>query len=292
MFENFEERWIDTGEAEIFLRVGGSGPPLVLLHGYPETHACWHAVAPTLAERFTVICPDLRGYGRSRGPAPDAANERYAKRAMAQDVVTALDTLGYDRAVIAGHDRGGRVGYRLALDHPDRISRFVAVDIVPTVEQWERMRAPGAIKGYHWAFLAQPDGLPERMIGADPEHYLRHTIRSWVGDDAAITDDAWADYVAAAKRPEVVAAWCADYRAGATVDWRLDAADRDDGRRLACPVHVLAGTGYLGPVAPLLEIWSPWCATPPTGAEAACGHFLAEEAPEVTAAEIAAFAAG
>lgn len=291
MFDGFEERRIDTGEAEIFLRVGGSGPAVVLLHGYPETHACWHKVAPGLAERFTVICPDLRGYGRSRGPEPDAANERYSKRAMARDVVAVLDTLGIENPVIAGHDRGGRVGYRMALDHPSRVARLVAVDIIPTAENWERMGAAKFLSAYHWAFLAQPHGLPEKMIGADPAHYLRHTIEDWVGDPSAITQEAWADYLAAARRPEVVAAWCADYRAGATIDWALDREDRAGGRRIGCPVLVLAGLRYLGPVAPLLAIWRDWCALPPTGAEIDTGHFLAEEAATWTAAQIGSFAA-
>ena len=232
MFEGFERRTIGVGEAEITLRLRGRGPAVVLLHGYPQTHVCWHRVAPSLAERFTVIVPDLRGYGDSRGPAPDPENLTHSKRAMAGDLAGVLDALDIGSAAVAGHDRGGRVAYRFALDHPDRITGLAVLDMIPTIEMWERMDADGFIAGYHWQFLAQPGGLPERMIAHDPDDYLEHTLRSWTVVDDCFSGEAMAEYRRCFRTPSVIAACCADYRAGATVDRELDRADRAAGRRI------------------------------------------------------------
>lgn len=276
----FAPHRVTAGEAEIHLAIGGSGPPLLLLHGYPQTHLCWHLVAPRLARSFTVVCPDLRGYGASRlrgAEAPDHAS--FAKRAMALDQVATMAALGFERFAVAGHDRGGRVAYRLALDHPARVARLAVLDIVPTLEMFERMNASGALRSYHWLFLAQPFDLPERLIGGDPDFYLDWTVRSWCGAGARLAPEAMAAYRSAFRDPAVVHAACEDYRAGATLDCAFDRADREAGRRIACPVLALWGAGRsIGTVADPIATWRRW-ADHVEGGPIACGHFLAEEAP-------------
>lgn len=290
MLEGFSERRIDSGEAEIYLRTGGSGPPLLLLHGYPQTHLAWHRVAPRLAERFTLVLPDLRGYGRSRGPGPDPAHRNHSKRTMAADMVAVMRALGFERFGVAGHDRGARVGYRLCLDHPERMTRFASLDVIPTLDAWEAMDADGALGAYHWPFLAVPAPLPETLIGHDPGFYLRHLIERWAGRPEAIVPEALADYLACFADPAVIAATCEDYRAGAGPDRAHDRADRESGRRLACPVLVLWGRDYPaeGADSPL-AIWRRW-ATEVTGERLeGCGHFLPEEAPGRVADALRAF---
>jgi haloacetate dehalogenase len=238
----FAERRIATRGAQIHAAIGGSGPPLLLLHGFPETHACWHAVAPRLAAAFTVVAPDLRGYGSSRFTGTETADHAaFSKRAMAEDQVEAMWELGHERFFVAGHDRGGRVAYRLALDHPDRVLKLAVLDIAPTLEMFERMNAKSALSAYHWLFLAQPFDLPERMIGADPDFYLEWTMRSWLARGASLAPDVIEDYRRAFRDTSVIHAACEDYRAGATIDCEIDRADRDAGRRIACPVLALWG---------------------------------------------------
>ena len=181
MFEGFSEHRIATQGAEIFALTGGEGPPLLLLHGYPQNHVMWHRVAPRLAGSFSLVIPDLRGYGDSTGPAPDAQHLNYSKRTMAADMIELMTALGHPRFSIAGHDRGGRVAYRLALDHPERVVRVAALDILPTFEVWQRMNKDAAMRSYHWLFLAQPAPLPEHLIGLDPDFYLRHLLNRWAG---------------------------------------------------------------------------------------------------------------
>ena len=286
MFAGFEQRRIATAGAEIALRIGGSGQPVLLLHGYPQTSAIWHAVAPRLAEHFTIVAPDLRGYGASSRPPSDPEHVRYSKRAMAQDMVEAMAALGHDRFDLVGHDRGGRVAYRLALDHPSCVRRLALLDIVPTAEQFDRADKDGAIGIFHWYFLAQPAPFPERLIGADPDYFLRTLCGRWAGRTDALAPEAMAEYLAAFRDPEVIRATCEDYRAGATVDYALDAADRAAGRRIDCPLLVLWGGS--GRRRQVLETWSLW-ATDLRGRALDCGHFLPEEAPEETAAELLAF---
>ncbi|HYD99493.1 MAG TPA: alpha/beta hydrolase, partial [Alphaproteobacteria bacterium] len=258
-FPGFAHRRIAAGEAEIDLVTGGAGPPLLLLHGYPQTRADWHRVAPALAARFTLVLPDLPGYGDSRGPAPDPENRAYSKRAMAAAMVAVMAALGHGRFAVAGHDRGGRVAYRMALDHPDRVSRLAVLDIIPTVEMWDRIDRKRALSAYHWAFLAQTAPLPERMIAADPDFYLDWTLDSWLADKSAIDPAAREAYRRAFRRPEVIAAACADYRAGATVDAETDAADRAAGRRIACPLLMLWGEVGIDPAkADWLDVWRGW----------------------------------
>ncbi|MBL0928841.1 MAG: alpha/beta hydrolase [Alphaproteobacteria bacterium] len=279
MFEGFEAGVTRVGDVEIFRRIGGEGPPLLLLHGYPQTHLMWHKVAPSLAQRFTVICPDLRGYGASSKPEPDPENLLYSKRAMAADMVGLMAALGFETFAVAGHDRGGRVAYRLALDHPELVTKIATLDIVPTLSNWNRMADMAiGLRTYHWYFLAQAGGLPERMIAADPDAYLEYTVRSWVKDFGAIGDDPMQAYKDAFRAPGAIAAACADYRAGATTDVEHDRADFGT-RKIAAPLLALwGGKGLATDKGGQIEIWQQW-ADDVRGRQIPCGHFLAEEAP-------------
>jgi haloacetate dehalogenase len=281
LFPGFRQERVSTRETEIHAVVGGQGPPVLLLHGYPQTHACWHRIAPPLATRFTVICPDLRGYGDSGRPRSDPAHRAYAKRAMAQDQLEVMASLGFEQFAAVGHDRGGRVAYRLALDHPERVTRLAVLDMVPTLETWARMDRRGSLAAYHWLFLAQPPDLPERLIGADPAYYLQWTLDSWAARPGAFDPTALAEYHRAYRDPAVIHATCEDYRAGATLDVEADAADRGR-RRIACPVLTLWGEHRpqerdWDPIT----VWRDW-ASDVRGQWLACGHFLAEEAPAGT----------
>ena len=289
MLERFEERRIDLGEAQIYLRCGGAGPPLLLLHGYPQTHATWRLIAPRLAQHFALVIPDLRGYGESSGPTPDPDNVAYAKRTMALDMLRVMEKLGYSRFALAGHDRGGRVAYRLCLDHPERVSAFAAVDIVPTLEVWETMDAPGAIAAWHWPLLAQPGEIAEPVVAAAKDIIIASFLRRWAGRPDALNAAAISTYLAQFDKPEVIAATCADYRAGATLDWQHDREDRDSGRRLACPVLALWGRDYIGDAEPTpITLWRKW-ADRVEGRSLPCGHFLQEEQPDTVAAALSAF---
>lgn len=291
LFPGFESRRVDVGGGvEIFCRIGGDGPPLVLLHGYPQTHACWRRVAARLAGRFRLILPDLRGYGQSTAPAPMPTGANYAKREMANDIVRLMATLGHERFALAGHDRGGRVGYRLALDHPDRLSRLAVLDIVPTAEMWAAMDARMAISAYHWAFLAQAAPLPETLIASHPMLYLDRTLTSWSATGLEAFDEAsLVHYRAFFSDPARIAATCADYRAGASVDVSHDATDRESNRLIEAPVLALWGErGFPGQIGSPLEIWRAW-AKDVEGRGLPCGHFLPEEAPSETAAALLGF---
>jgi haloacetate dehalogenase len=285
MFEGFEERRIETAGAEIFLRTAGSGEPLLLLHGYPQTHAMWHRVAPRLAERYTVVCPDLRGYGASSKPASDPAHAAYSKRATAQDLVEVMATLGFDRFRVAGHDRGARVTHRLALDHPSRVERIALLDVIPTYDVFNSVDQQVATGTYHWFFLIQPAPFPETLIGHDPAYFLRWHLRSWsAGRDDFFAPEALAAYEAAFADPATIHATCEDYRAGASIDLEHDEADL--GRRVKCPTLVL--WGEKGKPAHLDEIWRRYAADV-TGQALPAGHFLAEEVPDETAAALLEF---
>ena len=290
MFERFDTRELETERGAIHARVGGIGPPLLLLHGYPETHLMWHAVAPPLAERFTVVVTDLSGYGDSLRPVPAADHAPHFKRALALDQIQAMAALGYERFAVAGHNRGGRVAYRMALDHPDHISALSVLDIVPTAEVWARADDRLALVYWHWGFLAQPAPLPERLIAGDPDAYFEYHLRSIGLDREAgrYPEPVIAAYRAQLKDASAVQAICEDYRAGATVDRQLDEADR--GRMIDCPVLVLWATrGALGPLyGDVLEVWRPW-ARDVRGRGVEASHFLVEDRPEEVAHELAAF---
>ena len=288
MFEGFASERIDAGEAEIALVRGGEGPPVLLLHGYPETHALWHAVAPALAERFTVVAPDLRGYGDSSAPPSDPEHMAYSFRAMAWDQVSVMRTLGYESWAVVGHDRGARVAHRMALDHPECVERLALLDIVPTQLAFSRVDKGFATGTFHWFFLIQPEPLPERMIGADPGFWLRSCLERWGGADFEPSPEALAEYERCFVRPEVIRATCEDYRAGASIDLVHD--EEDLGRRLECPVLVLWGAeGRLPAVfGDLVDVWSER-AVDVRGRELPCGHFLPEERPEETIEELLGF---
>jgi haloacetate dehalogenase len=283
MFEGFETDRIDVGEASVFVRHGGHGPPVVLLHGHPRTSATWHRVAPLLLRRgFTVVCPDLRGYGRSRGPAPAADHTAHSKRAAARDVVAAMGALGHRRFALAGHDRGSYVALRLALDHPEAVSRLALLDCLPISEHLSRITAEFATRWWHWFFFAQPE-TPERIINADPDSWYR-------GDPAVMGQENYDEWRAATRNPEIVRAMLEDYRAGLTVDRQHEEADRAAGRRVGSPLLVLWSKRddledlYGEPLA----IWETW-AGDLRGHSIDSGHHMAEEAPEALAASLGDF---
>lgn len=287
MFPGFELTQIQAGDVTVRARFGGSGPPLLLLHGNPQTHVMWHLLAPELARHFTVVAADLTGYGQSSKPPSTADHAPYSKRSMACDQIAVMRQLGHDRFFVAGHDRGGRVAYRMALDHPDAVRKLAVLDIVPTGEAFARGGREFGLGYYHWFFLAQPAPLPERLIGADPDWFWRwHTDRSpHKFFDAAALED----YLACFRNPETVRAICEDYRAGATVDCEHDAADKQKGRRIRCPVLALWGANAkLETWYDTLAVWREW-ADDVQGRSLPCGHYLPEEAPAETLAELTAF---
>lgn len=272
---DFEHRLIQTAEAEIAVSLGGNGPPLLLLHGYPQTRAIWHATAPVLARRFHVVAADLRGYGQSSKPPGGADHAAYSKRAMARDMADVMSALGHETFYVAGHDRGARVAHRLALDYPSRVRAACVMDIAPTLLMFDATDQKFATGYYHWFFLIQPDGLPERMIGADPAYYLTEKLRRWAAPGARFVPKAVAEYVRAFT-PETIHASCEDYRAAATIDLVHDRADR--ARRVSCPLLVLWGAkGFVQKSYDLLGVWRAY-ASDVTGQPIDCGHFLPEEA--------------
>jgi len=289
MFEGFDRRSIDTSETVINTRIGGAGPPLLLLHGYPQTHVMWHQTAPALAERFTVICPDLRGYGDSGKPLSDPDHLVYSKRKTALDMVELMDALGFEQFKLAGHDRGGRVAHRLALDHPERLEKVAFLDIVPTRTIFEATNQAIATGYYHWFFLTQPNGLPERLIGGDPDFYLKSKLGHWGrGGIEIFAPEAVEEYERCFRNPDVIHASCEDYRAGASIDLDHDAADAE--KRIICPVLALWGAhGMMERHFDVLACWREKTSAEVSGKALDCGHFLAEECPKETAAELLAF---
>lgn len=286
MFEGFENQRIEVSGAEIKVVKGGSGPPLLLLHGYPQTHVMWHKIAPQLAEDFTVVATDLRGYGDSSKPSGGEDHSGYSKREMARDQVEVMERLGFDTFHVAGHDRGGRVSHRMALDHPERVEKLAVLDIAPTHTMYTTTDMEFARAYYHWFFLIQPYDLPETLIGADPEYYLRKKIGQWGRDEEAFTPEAISEYLRCFT-PETIHASCEDYRASASIDLAHD--EEDLSRKLACSLLVL--WGEKGFVAKKYDVVSTWKekAENVRGRSLPCGHFLPEEAPEETLEEMRKF---
>jgi haloacetate dehalogenase len=284
---------IQTDETTIFLRRLGAGPGVLLLHGFPQTHVMWRGVAPLLADRFTVICADLRGYGRSGCPpsAPDHA--AYSKRAMARDMVSVMEQLGFPRFSMAGHDRGGRVAYRLALDHPERVVRLAVLDIVPTAEVWRRADSRFACAFWPWSLLAQTEPLPERLIAAAPEAIIDAALGGWGSPITAFGPEVRQAYIESLRDPARVHAICEEYRAAATLDRKHDEEDRELSRCIACPVLVLWSAGgaldtwYVDVGGPL-ALWRNW-ANDVQGWSLDAGHFFPEEEPELTADALSRF---
>ncbi len=287
MMEDFTTAEIQTSETSIFVRTKGSGPPLLLLHGFPQTHLMWRRVAPLLARYFAVVCADLRGYGRSGCPSSTPTHAPYAKRAMAQDLVSVMEQLGFARFSVAGHDRGARVAYRLALDHPDRIDRLAVLDVLPTETVWERADARFALAYWPWSLLAQPEPLPERILEAVPEAIITDALGGWGTPSAVFPPEVRAAYVQALGDPPHAHAICEEYRAAATIDREHDQADRASKGRIVCPLLALwSAAGPLarwyvkegGPIA----LWRAFC-DDVVGLALDAGHFFPEEAPEQTA---------
>jgi haloacetate dehalogenase len=285
LYPNFAAKWIDTKTGRIFARTGGTGAPLMLLHGHPQTNVMWHRVAPALAQRFTLIIPDLPGYGWSDAPQSDAEHSPYSKRSMANAMIEVMEALGCVRARIAGHDRGGRVAYRLALDHPGRIEKLAVLDIVPTWTMWHRMNARLASRAWHWPFLALPAPFPETIIGKDPLFFFDwRTARGTKAKSLSVFDpSALAHYHAFYSDPARIHATCEDYRAGRTIDLAHDEADRASGKKINVPLLAIWGLdgGVAAETEDPLAIWREW-ASDVHGFGIDCGHYLAEEAPEAT----------
>jgi haloacetate dehalogenase len=289
-FEGFTLEWREANGRRFRLRRGGAGRPLLLLHGNPQTHAMWHKVAPALARRFSVVCPDLTGYGFSDKPAVSDDHAPYAKRAMAADMLALMRALGHQRFQVVAHDRGARVAQRLALDHPEAVERLCTMDIIPTLAHFERADAAFAMGYWHWFFLAQRHPGPEAMIRNDIEAWFDfHTSREPKPRDF-FHPEARADYLAALREPGTIEAICEDYRAAATIDLVHDRASRAAGQKLACPVLALWGAkGSLPKWYDPAAIWRDWTAGPLATGAVASGHYLAEEAPEEVLARLEGF---
>jgi haloacetate dehalogenase len=293
MFSGFETAVVDVGETTIFSRHKGSGKPLLLLHGFPQTHLMWHRVAPALADEFTVVCADLRGYGSSGKPPSRPDHAPYSKSAMALDMIRVMQFHGFSRFSVAGHDRGARVAYRMALDHPDRVERVALLDVIPTGEALRRADARFVLAFWPWSLLAQLEPLPERLIMADPEVVVDDALGNWGSDRASFPPEVRAAYIEALRDPETVHAICEEYRAAASIDFTKDAEDRDAGRRISCPVLALWSEGsaldtwYEDAGGPL-GIWGDW-AGDATGHAISGGHFFPEQNPTETISELRSF---
>ena len=289
VFDGFEEFDMPTAGASIHGRRGGSGPPLLLLHGIPETHLMWHRVAPELAERYTVVATDLRGYGDSGKPASTADHEPYSMRAIGRDQIEVMRQLGYDRFSIVGHDRGARCAYRLALDHPDTVLRLAVMDVVPVGEAYGRADKDFSLIYWQWSFLAAPEPVPEQFINAVPANLVEFMLDAWAEVKDAFPTEVRAEYIEKFSHPDTVHAICEEFRAAATLDYRQDEEDRGK-RKIACPVLFL--WSQHGSVAKLyddpLAMWRAW-ADDVRGRPVPVGHFIAEEAPQETTRQLLDF---
>ena len=281
-FDGFSLTQVQTPGGAIRLRHGGAGPPLLLLHGNPQTHAMWNLVAPELARRFTVICPDLRGYGGSFKPAPSPDHAPYAKAEMARDMVTVMEHFGFSRFQLGAHDRGARVAHRLAIDFPDRVERLAVLDIVPTIEHFERADMSFAMSYYHWFWFAQKHPFPENLINAAPEPWFAAHTNRHPRDPDLFQPEALAEYLTYVRQPAMISGMCEDYRAAASIDLEHDRASRAAGKKVRCPMLVLWGSkGNIGKWYDALAIWRQYCAAEVVGWPVEAGHYIAEERPEM-----------
>lgn len=292
-FDTFQLITRSVSGGTIRLRIGGNGPPLLLLHGNPQTHAMWHKVAPVLARNYTVICPDLRGYGGSFKPPPSADHAPYAKRAMARDMMELMTDLGHARFCVLSHDRGARVAHRLVLDFPNSVERLAVMDIIPTLEHFERTDMAFALGYYHWFWLAQPHPFPENLINAAPDLWWHaHTNRE-PKDAAFFHPQALADYLTAAREPATISGMCEDYRAATTIDLAHDRESREQRRQVQCPLLVLWGAkAKIGSWYDPLAVWRNYASGPVSGTAVNSGHYLAEEAPEDVLSAVVPFITG
>ena len=288
--DGFEYTSAGVGRTSYRPGVMGDGPPVLLLHGFPQTHYCWHLVAPGLAQGNTVVVCDLKGYGESLSEPGGALGEGYSNRERAAELVEMMAQLGFDRYSVVGHDRGARVAYRMALDHPDAVERLGVLNIVPTVDQFERMAEGAALEYWPWFFLAQPPPFAERVIAGSAEFVLREILDSWTAKPGAITPEATEVY-RGAFTPEAISGMCADYRASFHIDRQMDAEDRERGRKIACPILVHWGGEEEAMSDGPLGVWRRW-AGDVSGGPLASGHFIPEEAPEELTASLREFLQG
>lgn len=286
-YPGFDTKHITTDIGTFTVRVGGAGPAVLCLHGYPQTHAIFYKLAPLLQDKVTLILADLRGYGEAPKPPTDDAHTPYAKKQMAGDMIQIMDALGYETFAVVGHDRGGRVAHRMARDYSERITHLSVLDIAPTLHMYDATDMAFATAYYHWFYLIQPAPLPETMIGADPEFYLRSKMGMWSRSKGWLSEDAFAHYLAAFAQPETIHASCEDYRAAATIDLAHDRADRD--KKLPMPVQALWGeAGFVGQTYDVIAAWQDVAETV-TGHSVPGGHYLPEEAPTQTADALLSF---
>jgi haloacetate dehalogenase len=292
LYPGYQSHWIDTSAGKLFARTGGEGPPLLLLHGYAQTNVMWHRVAPALAEHFSLVIADLPGYGWSSVPEAGEGHAPYDKRSMAKAMVELMEKLGHIRFRLAGHDRGGRVSYRLALDHPQRLEKLSTLDIIPTYDMWHGIDAKLAFRIWHWTFLALPASFPEEVIGRDPVAFWDRKGAPGTGSKSPSKFDprALAHYHAFFSDPLRIHATCEDYRAGRTTDLKNDEADRAAGKKIACPLLVLWGAAGIPSEAESdpLATWREW-ATDVRGLAVDCGHYLPEESPDVVSKALIEF---
>jgi haloacetate dehalogenase len=293
MLDGFTRTEIATSGARIVAVYGGNGPPLLLLHGNPFTHLSWHKFAPRLAQEFTVVATDLRGYGDSEKPPGGADHSGYSFRAMAQDQIEVMAALGFRRFYAAGHDRGARVVHRMCLDHPDTVARAALLDIIPQHYQFNHVTKAWATASYHWFFMIQPYDLPERLMSADPDFFITRKLAKTAQGLSFFGKEALEEYKRCFRNPTTVHAMCEDYRATATVDFAMDTEDFAAGRKIVCPTLLLWGaTGAVGRNHKPAEVWKDYAADIRGAKALPCGHYLSEEAPEETYAELRAFFAG
>jgi haloacetate dehalogenase len=283
LFPGFDDQFVEDNGVSIRIRCGGNGPPLLLLHGHPQTHLMWHRIVPRLSGSFRVVLADLPGYGDSSRPESNERHEPYSKRSMSNILVGVMEQLGYTRFTVVGHDRGGRVGYRMAIDHPKRVERLAVLDIIPTGEAYRRTDRRFAFGYFHWFFLSQPEPFPEQMINSNPDAFYFRGDRS-IHEPAAL-----AEYLRCVHDPATVHAMCEDYRAGISIDRELDEQDMDAGRKIGCPTLVLwAGHGELGNWYDVAAVWRAW-ADDLTVQAVDAGHYMAEQAPSETLAALEPF---
>jgi haloacetate dehalogenase len=293
MFEGFARRTIATRGAEIVTVHGGNGPPVLLLHGNPFTHLSWHAVAPILARDFTVVCTDLRGYGDSSKPPDGDRHSNYSFRAMAEDQVEVMAELGYRRFAAAGHDRGARVLHRMCLDHPGVVERAAFLDILPQHFLLNHINLGFATFSYHWFFMVQPFDFPERLMGADPEYFIRRKLAKTPAGLSFFKPEALAEYIRCIKNPATIHAMCEDYRATVGIDLEMDTADFEKGRKVTCPVLLAWGaTGGVGRHHKPTEIWPRYASDIRHAVALPSGHYVNDECPADTARELHAFFSG